>query len=68
MADALDCRIRALHCSEAASGASDPEVRDILAQMATLWIKLAQVLERTRDPVDDKIFGVPKRKGRQPRA
>jgi hypothetical protein len=71
MADALDCRMRALHCSEAARAAADPHVRDILAEMAALWIKLAREVERTHTSVDDKVFGLPIRRGRhktQPRA
>ena len=64
MADALDCRIRALHCSEAARGTADPRVKDILADMAGLWIKLASELERSRTQVDDKVFGLPIRKSR----
>jgi hypothetical protein len=64
MADALDCRIRALHCSEAARAASEPHVRDLLAEMAALWIKLARELERTHTVVDDKVFGLPLRRGR----
>jgi hypothetical protein len=60
MADALDCRIRALRCSEAAADAPDPRVGDILAEMATLWIKLARELERTNTLVDDKAFGLPR--------
>jgi len=62
--DALDCRIRALHCSEAARGAADPRVRDILAEMAALWIKLAQELERTQTLIDDKVFALPMRTDR----
>jgi hypothetical protein len=64
MADALNCRIRALHCSEAARGSTDPRVRDILSEMAALWIKLARELERTQTPVDDKVFGLPMRRDR----
>ena len=64
MADALDCRIRALHCSEAARGAADPRVRDILAEMAALWIKLAQELEWTQTLIDDKVFALPMRRDR----
>jgi hypothetical protein len=65
MADALDCRIRALHCSEAARGAADARVKDILADMAALWIKLARELERSHTQVDDKVFGLPIRKRRR---
>ena len=64
MADALDCRMRALHCSEAARRAAEPGVKDLLAEMAALWIKLAKELERTRTLVDDQVFGLPVRKGR----
>jgi hypothetical protein len=64
MADALDCRIRALHCSEVARGSTDLRVRDILAEMAALWIKLARELERTQTLVDDKVFGLPMRRDR----
>jgi hypothetical protein len=64
MADALDCRMRALHCSEASRRAPEPGVKDLLAEMAALWIKLATELERTRTSVDDQVFGLPVRKGR----
>jgi hypothetical protein len=64
MADALDCRIRALRCSEAARGAADARVKDILADMAALWIKLARELERSHTQVDDKVFGLPIKMGR----
>jgi hypothetical protein len=64
MADSLDCRIRALHCSEAARETIDPRVKDILADMAALWIKLARELERSHTQVHDKIFSPPIRKGR----
>jgi hypothetical protein len=64
MADALDCRICALHCSDAARRAADHRVKDILADMAALWIKLARELERSHIQVDDKVFGLPIRKGR----
>ena len=64
MADALDCRMRASHCSEASRRAPEPGVKDLLAEMAALWIKLATELERTRTSVDDRVFGLPLRKGR----
>jgi hypothetical protein len=65
MGDALDCRIHALHCSEAARRVAEPSVKDLLAEMATLWIKLAKELERTRTFVDDQVFGLPVRKDRR---
>ena len=61
MADALDCRMRALNCSVAARGATDPRVKHILADMAALWIKLARELERTQTQIDDRVFGLPTR-------
>jgi hypothetical protein len=53
MANALDCRVHALRCSEAARRASEPRVKALLAEMATLWISLARELERTGTEVDD---------------
>jgi hypothetical protein len=40
MADALDCRIRAFGCSEAARRVTKPRLKELLAEMAAL-IKLA---------------------------
>src|SRR5215831_17293324 len=56
MANALDCRVRALRCSEAASRASEARVKDVLAEMAALWIKLASELERTHTVEDDQVL------------
>ena len=56
MANALDCRVLALRCSEAASRASEPRVKALLAEMAALWINLACELERTHAALDDRIL------------
>jgi hypothetical protein len=57
MANALDCRVRALRYSVAARRTSEPPVRHLLADMAALWIKLASELERTHTTVDDNVLG-----------
>jgi hypothetical protein len=56
MATALDCRVQALKCSEAARRASEPRVKTLLAEMAALWINLARELERTGTEVDDEAL------------
>jgi hypothetical protein len=56
MANALDCRVQALKCSEAARRASEPRVKTLLAEMAALWINLARELERTGTEVDDEAL------------
>jgi hypothetical protein len=56
-AGALDCRVRALRCSEAASGTAELRVKALLVELAELWIKLAAELEQSNTEVEDQVLG-----------
>ena len=55
-----DCRARALQCAELATAASDPQVRDLLFQMAATWLNVATERDRTPGQVDNDILRLPR--------
>ena len=46
--DPKECRQHALNCAQFARAASTPEARDHFAQLARMWIRLADELDQTQ--------------------
>jgi hypothetical protein len=56
MADAKECRKRALRCAQLAQHAESGRVRELLLDLTRTWLKMACELERTEALLDDEFL------------
>ncbi|MGH6771203.1 MAG: hypothetical protein ACRECO_19520 [Xanthobacteraceae bacterium] len=56
MADAKECRQRALRCAELAHSTKACRLRELLLDLTRTWLKLALELERTEALLDDDFL------------
>jgi hypothetical protein len=56
MADAKECRQRALRCAELAHSTQAGRMRELLLDLTRTWLKLALELERTETRLDDDFL------------
>jgi hypothetical protein len=56
MADAKECRMRALRCAELAQSKKCGRLRELLLDLTKTWLKVACELERTDALLDDEFL------------